>query len=64
VETAQYSLHAVGLVINRSTKTIIVADPNGALTKGFNIEFLSMPLKKLKRKATTSISRFDREKEG
>ena len=64
VETAQYSLHAIGLVINRSTKTIIVADPNGALIKGFNIEFLSMPLTKLKRKATTSVSRSDREKEG
>ena len=64
VETAQYSLHAVGLVIIRSSKTIIVADPNGALTKGFNIEFLSMPLTKLKRKATTSVSRSDIEKEG
>lgn len=63
-ETAQYSLHAVGLVINRSTKTIIVADPNGALIKGSSIEFLSMPLTKLKRKATTSVSRSDREKEG
>ena len=63
VETAQYSLHAVGLVINRSTKTIIVADPNGALTKAFNIEFLSMPLTKLKGKATTSVSHSDREKE-
>ena len=57
-------VETVGLVIIRSSKTIIVADPNGALTKGFNIEFLSMPLTKLKRKATTSVSRSDIEKEG
>jgi len=63
-ETAQYSLHSVGLVINRSTKTIIVADPNGDLNKGSSIEFLSMPLTKLNRKATTSVSRSDTEKEG
>ncbi len=30
-ETAQYSLHVVGLVINPLNKTITIADPNGAL---------------------------------
>jgi len=60
-ETAQYSLHAVGLVINYSNKTIIVADPNGGLKEGSNIEFLSMPLTKLENEPTTSVSRYDRD---
>ena len=30
-ETAQYSLHVVGLVTNHLNKTIIIADSNGAL---------------------------------
>ena len=62
-ETAQYSLHAVGLVINSAMKTIIVADPNGGLKGGFNMEFLSMPLTKLKSKATTKVSRYDRDQQ-
>jgi hypothetical protein len=60
-ETAQYSLHAVGLVINSSYKTIIVADPNGGLKQGSNMEFLSMPLTKLESEATTKVSRYDRD---
>ena len=60
-ETAQYSLHAVGLVINSAIKTIIVADPNGDLKEGSNMEFLSMPLTKLKSGATTKVSRYDRD---
>jgi len=60
-ETAQYSLHAVGLVINSAIKTIIVADPNGDLKEGSNMEFLSMPLTKLKCGATTKVSRYDRD---
>jgi hypothetical protein len=63
-ETAQYSLHAVGLVINSSNKTIIVADPNGGLKEGSNMEFLSMPLRELEsEKATTKVSRYDRDQE-
>jgi len=60
-ETAQYSLHAVGLVINSSYKKIIVADPNGGLKQGSNMEFLSMPLTKLESEATTKVSRYDRD---
>ena len=33
-ESAQYSLHAVGLVFDNTNKRIIVADPNGALVPG------------------------------
>ena len=43
-ETAQYSLHVVGLVINRLNNTIIIADPNGAFIGESNMEFISMPL--------------------
>ena len=60
-ETAQYSLHAVGLVINSAIKTVIVADPNGGLKEGSNMEFLSMPLTKLESGATTKVSRYDRD---
>jgi hypothetical protein len=38
-ESAQYSLHVVGLVINSLNKTVIIADPNGALIGGSNMEF-------------------------
>ena len=58
-ETAQYSLHVVGLVINRLNKTIIIADPNGALIGGSNMEFISMPLSKLRSKPTTCVSSYD-----
>jgi hypothetical protein len=53
-ESAQYSLHVVGLVINSLNKTVIIADPNGALIGGSNMEFLTMPLTKLQSKPTTS----------
>ena len=36
-ESAQYSLHVVGLVINSLNKTVIIADPNGALIGGSNM---------------------------
>jgi hypothetical protein len=43
-ESAQYSLHAVGLVFDQSNKRTIVADPNGALVPGSNMEFVQIPL--------------------
>ena len=58
-ESAQYSLHVVGLVINHLNKTIIIADPNGALIGGSNMEFISMPLSKLRSKPTTCVSSYD-----
>ena len=59
-ETAQYSLHAVGLVMHRDSRRLFVADPNGALIGGSNMEFLAMPLKKLNHKSTTKLSAYDR----
>ena len=38
-ESAQYNLHVVVLVINSLNKTVIIADPNGALIGGSNMEF-------------------------
>ena len=58
-ETAQYSLHVVGLVFDFSRKRVIIADANGALIPGSNMEFLSMPLKTRKAKESTKVSRFD-----
>ena len=34
-ETAQYSLHAVGLVMHRTERILFVTDPNGALIGGW-----------------------------
>ena len=58
-ETAQYSLHVVGLVFDFSRKRVIIADANGALIPGSNMEFLSIPLKTRKAKESTTLSRFD-----
>ena len=53
-ETAQYILHVVvGLVImNHQNITIIIADP--IIIDGSNMEFISMPLSKLRSKPTTT----------
>ena len=57
-ESAQYSLHAVGLVFDQSNKRIIVADPNGALVPGSNMEFVQIPLTS-RSTSSTSVSQFD-----
>ncbi len=59
VETAQYSLHVVGLVVYNGI--VMVADPNGVLRGGSNMEFLSMPLTPLESQPTTCVSRYDRD---
>ena len=64
-ETAQYSLHVVGLVMHRVQHILFVADPNGALIGGSNMEFLAMPLKKLiSDRSTTKVSAYDRSENG
>ena len=57
-ESAQYSVHAVGLVFDRTHKRIIVADPNGALIPGSNMEFVQIPLT-TRSTASTKLSSFD-----
>ena len=49
----------VGLVMDRTHRLLFVADPNGGLIPGSNMEFLEMPLQKLQRKPTTKISCYD-----
>ena len=65
-ETAQYSLHVVGLVMHRVQHILFVSDPNGALIiGGSSIEFLAMPLKKLiSDRSTTKVSAYDRSENG
>ena len=58
-ETAQYSIHAVSLVIDPASKSILVADPNGALVEGSNMEFVRMPPKLRRANPSTTTSRFD-----
>ena len=57
-ESAQYSLHAVGLVFDQSNKRIIVADPNGALVPGSNMEFVQIPLTS-RSTCSTSVAQWD-----
>jgi hypothetical protein len=59
-ESAQYSLHVIGSVINSFNKAVIIADPNRALIGGSNMEFLSMPMTKQQSKPTTTLSCYDR----
>jgi hypothetical protein len=60
-ESAQYSLHAVGLVFDNTNKRIIVADPNGALVPGSNMEFLQIPVTR-RSTSSTCVSQFDLDK--
>ena len=52
-ESAQYSLHVIGLDINSLNKTVIIAEPNGTLIGESNME-------KLQNKPTTSLSCYDK----
>ncbi len=42
-ETACYSIHAVGLVFDISSRTVSLADPNGAVMRGGGMEFVHIP---------------------
>jgi hypothetical protein len=57
-ETAQYIIHVVGLVFDRNKNRIIIADPNGPLIPGSNIELLSIPLQS-RSVHSTSVSQYD-----
>jgi hypothetical protein len=61
LETAQYSCHAVGLIFDRKHRRIVVADPNGALVPGYNMEFLKVPLTERSSPPSTKVSSFDLE---
>ena len=48
-ETACYSVHAIGLVLDPRHNAVLLADPNGPLLRGGSMEFLSIPVAKLPR---------------
>ena len=58
-ETAQYSLHVVGLVFDKPNRRVYVADANGPVIPGGNYEFVEIPCKKRKAKESTCVSRHD-----
>jgi len=60
-ETAQYSIHAVGLLFKHHTRTVVICDPNGALLPGGSMEFLSVPVRGRAGPPTTSVSQHGRE---
>lgn len=62
VESAQYSIHAVGLIFDTLNRRIIVADPNGPLIPGSNMEFVKTPLTKRISPPSTTVSSFDMDK--
>ena len=62
IETAQYSIHCIGLVVHCQSRTAYLADPNGALLKGGSTEFIKIPFTRLSGcKPTTAVSRWDRD---
>lgn len=61
-ETAMYSCHAVGLVLDATRRVLIIADPNAGLLPGGNIEFLAVPQRPREAGPSTALSRFDLEK--
>ena len=64
-ETACYSIHAVGLVFDTPSKTVSLADPNGAMMLGGGMELVCVPHAKLPKgwAPTTAISQYDREQD-
>jgi hypothetical protein len=62
-ETALFSLHVVGIVLNGNEKTALLCDPNGELIEGGSMEFLRIPIEELANSLapSTSNSRYDRD---
>ena len=58
-ETAQYSCHVLGLVLDKVAKCAVLADPNGGLVPGSNMEFVCMPPRTRRALPSTSQSRYD-----
>ena len=64
-ESAVYSLHCMALVVDPTSKVAYLADPNGTLIPGSNLEFLRLPLSPLSRghRPSTSMSQYDRDQD-
>ena len=63
IETACYSVHAIGLVFDPRGRVAYFADPNGPLIKGGSMEFLCLPFCPFpkRQKPTTALSQWDRD---
>ena len=61
IETAQYSVHVLGLVLDGRTNTCYACDPNGYFKPGSGLEYLHLPLQERSDPATTFLSQHDIE---
>lgn len=59
IETALFSLHVVGLVLDGRAKVCYICDPNGQLIPGGNMEFVHIPVTLREGPPTTAVSAFD-----
>jgi hypothetical protein len=59
IETALFSLHVVGLVLDGRSNVAYVCDPNGQLLPGGNMEFVHIPVTLRDGPSTTAVSAFD-----
>jgi hypothetical protein len=62
IETAQYSVHVLGLVLDGRTKTCYACDPNGQFKPGSGLEYLRLPLQERSDLPTTFLSQHDFER--
>ena len=62
-KTVLYSIHVVGVIFDGKTYTVYIADPNGPLMMGGNMEFLSLLIRKLPKGVQPSVNYlcFDRD---
>jgi len=63
IETAQYSVHVLALVLDGRTKTCYACDPNGHFKPGSGLEYLHLPLQERSDVATTFLSKHDIERQ-
>ena len=63
IESAQYSLHVLGVVLDGRTNTCFVCDPNGYFKPGSGLEYLHLPLQESRNPATTFLSLHDIERQ-
>jgi hypothetical protein len=63
-ETAQFSVHVVGVALCARTRTALLCDPNGALQPGGSMELVQLPVVALPRGVALSTcnSRHDRDR--
>jgi hypothetical protein len=54
-ESAQYGIHAIGLVIDGAARTAYLCDPNGGIYTNGNYEFLSIPIER-RESGTTCVT--------